>query len=143
MSCPNFARPSVIGAETLFLNTFKTLNMKEYLFLFRGGRAGNMDQSSAEAQAHMQKWAQWMGGLAQEGRFGGAQPLISTGKQITGTSKVVTDGPFMEGKEMVGGYLICKADTYDEAVEYAKGCPILDLEDGKVEVREVQVLPNM
>lgn len=51
--------------------------------------------------------------------------------------KIVTDGPFIEGKEMVGGYLMCKADNYDEALELAKGCPILEFEDGKVEVREI------
>ena len=84
-----------------------------------------------------------MGGLSEQGKFGGAQPLNSTGKQIAGTKKLVTDGPFMEGKEMVGGYLICKANTYDEAVDIAKGCPILEFEDGNVEVREIQELPGM
>ncbi len=114
--------------------------MKEYLLLFRGGDGATMQQSPEEWQAHMQKWMQWMGGLTQQGKFVGAQPLNATGKQIRGTKQVVTDGPFMEGKEMVGGYLMCKADTYDEAVEIAKGCPILEFENGIVEVREVQEL---
>ena len=88
----------------------------------------------------MQKWMQWMGDLTQQGKFIGAQPLDQTGKQVTGNKRVVTDGPFMEGKEMVGGYLMCKAGTYDEAVEIAKGCPILEFDDGIVEVREIQEL---
>ena len=115
--------------------------MKEYLFLFRGGR-GNMDnpQSAEAAQAEMQKWAAWMGGLAEKGKLGPSQPLMPGGMQVAGTKKVVTDGPFMEGKEMVGGYLVCKANSYEEAVEDAKGCPILDLEDGNVEVREIKEL---
>jgi hypothetical protein len=46
----------------------------------------------------------------------------------------------MEGKEIVGGYLICKASTYDEAVEIANGCPLLEYEDGSVEVREIHEL---
>ncbi len=112
--------------------------MKQYMFLFRGGDAHAPGQSPEVQQAHMQLWMQWMGGLAQSGKLIGAQPLAQTGKILTGTKKVVTDGPFMEGKEMVGGYLMCKADTYDEAVEVAKGCPILVFEDGKVEVREMQ-----
>ena len=58
---------------------------------------------------------------------------------MTGNKKVISDGPFMEGKEMVGGYLICKANTIDEAVEISKGCPLLEYEDGIVEVREIQV----
>lgn len=99
-----------------------------------------MDPNVPGAKEHMDKWMQWMGGLAAQGKLGGAQPLLPSGMQITGSKKVVTDGPFMEGKEMVGGYLLCKADTYEEAVEIAKGCPILDFDSGIVEVREVQEL---
>ncbi len=84
-----------------------------------------------------------MGGLAEQGIFGGAQPLTAEGKVIKGNKKVVTDGPFMEGKEMVGGYLICKADTYDKAVEIANECPILVFDDGMVEVREIKRLEEM
>jgi len=114
--------------------------MKEYLLLFRGGDAHIGKMSPEAMQTHMQEWMQWMGELNAKGKFSGAQPLISTGKVISGTKKVVSDGPFMEGKEMVGGYLICKADTYDEAVEISKDCPILTFEDGTVEVREIQEL---
>ncbi|MEO6455471.1 MAG: YciI family protein [Ginsengibacter sp.] len=108
--------------------------MNEYLLLFRGG---DMTQSPEESQAHMQRWMQWMDNLGKEGKFVGAQPLNKTGKQVSGKSKVITDGPFMEGKEMIGGYLICKATSYDEAVEISKGCPILEFENGIVEVREI------
>jgi hypothetical protein len=114
--------------------------MKEYLFLFRGGDHKSLQQSPERFQAHMQKWMQWMGDLNQQGKFNGAQPLNETGRQVTSSKKIVSDGPFMEGKEMVGGYLICKAGTYDEAVEIAKECPILEFEDGNVEVREIQEL---
>ena len=114
--------------------------MKEYLLLFRGGNSSMASQSAEEKQDHMQKWMQWMGNLAKEGALVGAQPLNGTGKQITGTKKVVSDGPFIEGKEMVGGYLICKSASYEGAVEISKGCPILEFEDGKVEVREIQEL---
>ena len=114
--------------------------MKEYMFFFRGGYSHTEEHSPEAAQAHMQKWMQWMGSLAQQGKLAGAQPLNATGRKIAGTQKVVTDGPFMEGKEMVGGYLICKADTYDEAVEIAKGCPVLEYSDGNVEIREIQEL---
>ena len=114
--------------------------MKQYLFLFRGGDAQHAMQSPEEFQAHMQKWMQWMGGLNEKGIFLGAQPLEQSGRQVTGSGKVVTDGPFMEGKEMVGGYLMCKAGSYDEAVEISKGCPILEFDDGRVEVREIKEL---
>jgi hypothetical protein len=111
--------------------------MKEYLLLFRGG-VDPSTKSPEEFQADMAKWTKWMGDLAQQGKLTGAQPLARTGKQVTGTKKLVTDGPFMEGKEMVGGYLMCKAATYDEAVAISKDCPILEFENGSVEIRELQ-----
>ena len=114
--------------------------MKEYLLLFRGGNATMAAQSPEEKQTQMQKWMDWMGNLAKKSLLVSAQPLNGTGRQITGTSKVVSDGPFVEVKEMVGGYLICKADSYDGAVAISKDCPILEFEDGKVEVREIQEL---
>ena len=112
--------------------------MSEYLFLFRGGDAArNEEQQSPEKwQEHMQKWMQWMGNLNERQKFVGAQPLKNIGKTVRGNQKLVTDGPFVEGKEIVGGYLICKADSLEEAVELSKGCPIL-LHEGIVEVREI------
>ena len=110
------------------------------MFLFRGGDGKTLQQSPEKWQEHMQKWMKWMGDLNQKGTFLGAQPLNQSGKVVTGNKKVITDGPFMEGKEMVGGYLMCKARTYDEALEIAKGCPILEFDDGMVEVREIDEL---
>jgi hypothetical protein len=114
--------------------------MKEFLFLFRGGDVSTLQQSPEKWQAHMQKWMQWMGELSNQGKFIGAQPLATTGKTVKGSKKVVSDGPFMEGKEMVGGYLMCKADNYEEAITISKGCPILEFDDGVIEVREIQEL---
>lgn len=110
------------------------------MFLFRGGDGQTLQKSPEKWQAHMQQWMKWMGDMGQQGKFVGAQPLNTTGKTVTGNKKVVSDGPFIEGKEMVGGYLICKADNYDEAVEISKGCPILEFDDGVVEIREIQEL---
>lgn len=114
--------------------------MREYLFLFRGGDAINRDQSPEQWQQHMHRWMQWMGDLQKRGQLVGAQPLNQTGKQISGTKKTITDGPFAEGKEIVAGYLMCKANSYEEAVDVAKGCPILEFDNGNVEVREIQEL---
>jgi hypothetical protein len=112
--------------------------MNSYLLLFRGGDSTAANNSPEEKQAHMQKWFVRMGGSSEKGIMAGAEPLHPTGKTIKGTGKVVSDGPFMENKEMVGGYLICKADTYEAAVEIAKRCPILKFAEGNVEVREIQ-----
>ncbi len=117
--------------------------MSEFLFLFRGGDAPMQNLSPEQSQAHMQKWFQWMGNLRDKGTFVGAQPLNKEGKLVKGSKKVVTDGPYTEGKEIVGGYLICKADSFDEAVTISKDCPILEFDNGFVEVREIRELPAM
>jgi hypothetical protein len=118
----------------------KTEIMSEFILLFRGGDTESLEQSPEKWQEHMQKWMQWMRELSIQGKLIGAQPLNSSGKTIKGTKKIVSDGPFLEGKEMVGGYLMLKADNYNEAVEISKGCPVLEFEDGVVEIREIQEL---
>jgi hypothetical protein len=60
--------------------------------------------------------------------------LLPEGRVVT--SKVVTDGPFMESKEVLGGYSVVEAETADAAAKLAKGCPGL-LVGGTVEVRRL------
>ena len=87
-------------------------------------------------QEQMQKWMKWMESLGQKGVLVGGEPLQSTGKHVSGSKKVVTDGPFVEAKELIGGYLIVNAKDINEAVEISKGCPIFDV-DGNLEVRPI------
>jgi hypothetical protein len=110
--------------------------MEKFIYLFRGGDA-NREMSPEAMQAHMQKWFAWMSKLGQDGAFVAGEPLQPTGKQVNGTKKLVTDGPFIEAKEMVGGFVIVNAKDIDHAVEISKGCPIFDV-DGKLEVRPIQ-----
>jgi hypothetical protein len=112
--------------------------MEKFIYLFRGGEnhAHNAADSEA-AKKNMQAWMTWMGSLQQKGILAGGEPLQPTGKQVNGTKKIVSDGPFIEAKEMVGGFLIINAKNIDEAVEFSKGCPIFE-ENGKLEVRPIQ-----
>jgi hypothetical protein len=86
----------------------------------------------------MELWKNWMGGMAQEGKFVAGQPLTQEGKHMK-TRTSITDAPFAEAKEVVNGYIIIKASDYNEAVELSKGCPIFD-DGGNLEVREIAVL---
>ncbi|GAB5473426.1 MAG: YciI family protein [Maribacter sp.] len=110
--------------------------MSNFLFLFRGGDARRLEQSPEEMQAHMQKWGAWMGGLKEAGKLVDGLPLSKEGKVVQERGELVTDGPFAEGAEVVGGYLIVTADDLDGAVEISKQCPIFE-HDGNVEVREI------
>ncbi|MEO1010726.1 MAG: YciI family protein [Bacteroidota bacterium] len=110
--------------------------MSNFLYLFRGGDARRIEQSPEEMQEHMKKWGAWMGGLKEKGQLVDGLPLAKEGKVVHKSGEVITDGPFAEGAEVVGGYLIVSADTLNEAVEISKGCPIFE-HQGNVEVREI------
>ena len=105
--------------------------------LFRHDDIRNANLSPEQMQAQMQKWAAWMGDIANQGKMLSSQPLEKAGKVVRGTKKAITDGPFAEGKEVIGGYLLCKADTIEEAAAIAQGCPILEYDAGTVEVRPI------
>ncbi len=109
--------------------------MSNFMFLFRGGeRPGSPEQM----QAQMQKWMNWIQKLRDQGKYVAGDPLQAGGKVLK-SSKVITDGPFAEGKEVVGGYFLVRAETLDEAAQMAKDCPIFET-GGSVEVRPVQVI---
>ncbi|MCC5806013.1 MAG: hypothetical protein JJU00_06755 [Opitutales bacterium] len=108
----------------------------EHMVLFRS-TGWSKDLSPDEMQAVMDRTYAWFDRLRAEGKMKAAQPLFDEGKIVTGRSnRVVTDGPFAESKEAVGGYLILTVDTMEEALEIAKGWPLLDC-GSTLEVRPV------
>lgn len=111
--------------------------MEKFIFLFRGGNTHISTANSKAAMDIIQTWNDWMKGLAEKGILAGGDALQVSGKHLKGTNKVVSDGPYAEGNEMVGGYLIINAKDINDAVELSKGCPIFN-EDGSVEVRPIQ-----
>lgn len=113
--------------------------MADYLFLFRGGDAAMAKMSPEELQKNMQKWMGWIEGLSKDGIFKAGEPLDQKGMVIRGKKQVVTDGPYAESKDLVGGYLIVKAATLSKAAQIAKGCPIFE-SNGSVEIREIRDL---
>ncbi|MDJ1485681.1 YciI family protein [Cytophagaceae bacterium YF14B1] len=117
--------------------------MKDFMLIYRNSlevEESYAQQSSEAMQASLAKWSAWLGALAQQGKLtDGGQPLYPQGKILKGKAKKVTDGPYIEGKEIVGGYSIIKATDYEEALNLAKGCPVLE-DDGLIEVREIIIL---
>jgi len=108
----------------------------EYMVLFRS-TDWSKNLSLEEMQRVMDETYAWFDSLREQGKFKAAQPLFGEGKVVSGTRKAtVTDGPFAESKEAIGGYLILKVDTMEEAVEIAKGWPLLDC-GSTLEVRPI------
>ena len=116
--------------------------MAKYMFVFRGGLVTKPDASPDQMQAHFQKWVTWFGELQARGEVAG-DPLQSGGATLRGPAKTLTDGPYAEMKDLVGGYAILEAESQEAAVELAKGCPIFeDHDNGSVEVRPIADMGN-
>ena len=109
--------------------------MAEFVYLYRGGLPR---PASPEAQQQiMQKWVVWMQSLAEKGHLvERGQPLERSGKIVVSKGKMITDGPFAEAKDVIGGFTLVKADDVTQAAELARDCPILE-RGGDVEVRPV------
>ncbi len=115
-------------------------NTSEYMLLFRGADWGK-DLSPEEVQKSLGEFMGWFERLKLEGKCKGGQPLERVGKVVT--NKGISDGPFAESKEAVGGYFMLTVNTLEEAVAIAKQCPVLKY-DMTVEVRPVaDMCPHM
>jgi hypothetical protein len=110
--------------------------MEEYMLIFRH-EDGAKVASPEQIQVWMKQTMDWIGGIAAQQKFVGGNGLPFDDARVVGHNGVVTNGPFGDIKETIGGYIIVKADSVDEAVEFAKGSPVLQGEGNTVEVRRV------
>ncbi|PZR09707.1 MAG: transcription initiation protein [Flavobacterium psychrophilum] len=111
--------------------------MDEYLILMRLDLITKDKQPSPEQlQVYMKQYQDWVGGIAAQNKFGGGTGLSTEGKVIR-PNDVITDDPYAEIKESIAGFIIVKAESFDEAVSMARACPILKGEGNSVEVRKV------
>jgi hypothetical protein len=95
----------------------------EYLVIARGQWDKNLSRN--EIQSAVDQFYTWYDRLADEGKIKRGQRLTYEGKTVA-RQNVITDGPFGESKEVVGGYWFILANSLDEAAEIAKGNPCLD-----------------
>ena len=108
--------------------------MADFVYLYRGGQRPTSPEQSEQT---MQKWVAWLKQLEDKGNMKDrGQPLEAEGKVVKGSGKVITDGPYAESKDIVGGYTLVQAKDLGQAAELAKGCPIFE-GGGLVEVRPV------
>jgi hypothetical protein len=111
--------------------------MNEFLFIFRTVIDPPAPQPSPEQmQATMKAWQDWIGGIAAQDKLISPGNRLASKGNVVKAGHVVTNGPYVEIKEAIGGYTMVKADSLEEATELAKGCPIFAI-NGNVEVRPV------
>jgi hypothetical protein len=90
-----------------------------------------------QAQQSMRVWLAWIRQLEAKGHLKSpGEPLAPRGTVVRGRQRAVTDGPYVEAKDLVAGFIVVEAQDLDQATDLATGCPILD-GDGSVEVRPV------
>ena len=111
--------------------------MANFLFVCRNSTESYASMSPEQMQQMLQKWQAWMSEGLRSGWLLEAGDGLKQEGRVLKDKKVVSDGPFIEVKEIVGGFSIVQADTIDAAAELAKGCPIF-LRGGSVEVRPLQ-----
>lgn len=113
-----------------------TQTQNEYLLLFRGTAWYN-SLSAEELQKASDRFKAWSDRLTEQGKVKAAQPLARQGTIVSGKQgRVVSDGPFAESKEAIGGYFLLAVNSKDEAIAVAKSCPALEY-GNEIEVRPV------
>jgi len=111
--------------------------MKEFVLVFRNSNNPDFKPSPEQMQEVMSTWMNWMGGIAAQNKLANSGNRLSvTNAKTVKPNSVVLDGPYTEIKEFINGYIVVKTANIDEAVDLAKGCPILKV-GGNVEVRAV------
>lgn len=110
--------------------------MKNYIVLFREPDGRTLPHSEEDISRHQQNWKSWFGEWGAKGKIAGGSGLSLQGKMIKGEGQV-SEGIHRVGAEIVGGFLLLKAESLEEAVGIAESCPIYEF-DGYAEVREMQ-----
>jgi len=110
-------------------------NQTGYMLLFVG-MDWHKGLSPEQTQKISEDWMAWFKRLNEQGKAVTGHPLGCEGKSVSGKNRTVTNGPFAEAKEAIGGYFMLDVATMDEAVAIAQQCPGLPY-GAKVEVRPV------
>jgi hypothetical protein len=113
--------------------------MKEFALIMRH-EDGAKTASPEQLQQWMKHTMEWIAGIAAQNKFvsGTGLPFDNASVVTTKNGKpIVTNGPFGDIKETIGGFIIVKADSLQEAIMFAKGCPVLQGEGNSLEVRRI------
>jgi hypothetical protein len=113
--------------------------MAKYMLLLGGADLDKRSGNGALAPKMFERYASWLRGLRESGRYVDSVKLHDqTGARLTVRGGQVVEGPFMETKEAVGGFMTIEASSLEDAVAAARECPIFELQNGYVEVRVIE-----
>lgn len=110
--------------------------MKEFAMIYRSEALGEIKLTPEGTMAVSKEWENWMGSIAAQNKLVSPGMRLGNEGRIVKPGNIITNGPYAEIKEIVGGLSIFRAESIEEATEMAKGCPILNV-GGNVEVRDI------
>lgn len=111
--------------------------MNEFLLIFRSDFKNSASQASPQQmQGSMKDWQDWMGSIAAQNKLADSGNRLADDGKVVKSNKMITNGPYVEIKEGISGYIVIRAESLDEAVEMSHGCPVLTI-GGSVEVRGI------
>ena len=110
--------------------------MNEFLLIFHRDADFDAQMTPEQLQAITTPWMDWMGGLAAQDKLANPGNRLNPDGKVVKPDGIITNGPYVEVKETIGGYIVVRASSLDEAAEISKGCPILST-GGCVEVRQI------
>lgn len=110
--------------------------MKDFILIFRHENV-NGKVSPEQMQQWMKQQMDWVNGIVAQNKFVSGTGLLFDDAKVVNHKKVVTNGPFGDIKETLGGFILVRAESAEEAAEFAKGAPILQGEGNTVEVRQI------
>lgn len=110
--------------------------MEKFLLLIREDLKVLEQMSKDQQDMEIQEMTRWVEELAASGNFEMGEPLLNTGRYVSKTD-IVSDGPFIEAKEAISGYVIIKAENLEQAASIAQTCPLIMKNKIVIEVRPI------
>lgn len=116
--------------------------MKDFMMLFHSEPNPELNPTPEQIEEEIKEWQDWIRNIADKGNLKNEGEALGFEGKTVHSDGTITDGPYAEVKEMVGGFIIVSAQTLDEATALTKGCPGLS-NGGKVEVREIMAIDGI
>ena len=110
--------------------------MEKFLLLIREDLQFRARKTPAELKHNIQIMTKWVEEMARSGNFVNADPLTNTGSYV-GHDYVLSDGPFIEAKESISGFILIQAESLEQATSFAQLCPLVLNGTAAVEVRPI------
>jgi hypothetical protein len=115
--------------------------MEKFLLLIREDLIQRENLSQEEHYACIQTMTRWVESLAESINFEGGKPLLNNGRYV-GRDYILSDGPFIEAKESISGFIQILAENLEQAAAIAQTCPLVVQNAAAIEVRPIMSVPH-